>query len=96
MALNCKTPEDVLAAIKEHEVQIVDVRFTDLPGTWQHFSLPAGKADADIFSEGIGFDGSSMRRAFPVTSEPSDRHSFTTSQRSYTSESTVFPISSPK
>ncbi len=61
MALNCKTPEDVLAAIKEHEVQIVDVRFTDLPGTWQHFSLPAGKADAEIFSEGIGFDGSSIR-----------------------------------
>ena len=61
MALNCKTPADVLAAIKEHEVQIVDVRFTDLPGVWQHFSLPAGTIDAEVFAEGIGFDGSSIR-----------------------------------
>ena len=41
MALDCKTPDDVMAAIKKHDIQIVDVRFTDLPGVWQHFSLPA-------------------------------------------------------
>jgi glutamine synthetase len=61
MALNCKTHDDVMAAIKEQHVQIVDVRFTDLPGVWQHFSLPAVAFDPDFFEEGIGFDGSSIR-----------------------------------
>ena len=61
MALACKTPDDVMAAIKEHNVRIVDVRFTDLPGVWQHFSLPAVAFDVDFFDDGIGFDGSSIR-----------------------------------
>ena len=61
MALNCKSPNDVFAAIKEHDVRIVDVRFTDLPGVWQHFSVPANTVDAEAFTEGIGFDGSSIR-----------------------------------
>ena len=61
MALNCKSPNDVFAAIKEHDVRIVDVRFTDLPGVWQHFSVPANTVDAEAFAEGIGFDGSSIR-----------------------------------
>jgi glutamine synthetase len=61
MALTCATPEDVLAAIKENDVKIVDVRFTDLPGVWQHFSLPATEFNADMFADGIGFDGSSIR-----------------------------------
>ena len=43
-------------------VQMIDLRFTDLPGTWQHFSVPPSAADADAMSEGIGFDGSSIRR----------------------------------
>ncbi len=61
MALKCTTPEDVLAAIKEHDVKIVDVRFTDLPGVWQHFSLPAHILGNGDFEDGIGFDGSSIR-----------------------------------
>ena len=61
MSLGCKTPEDVTRAIKEHDIKIADVRFTDLPGTWQHFSVPVSTIDADTFSEGIGFDGSSIR-----------------------------------
>ena len=61
MALNCKTPKDVFAAIKETDIKIVDVRFTDLPGVWQHFSVPANTLDDDAFNEGIGFDGSSIR-----------------------------------
>ncbi|NOZ28536.1 MAG: type I glutamate--ammonia ligase [Chloroflexi bacterium] len=61
MPLQCSTPEDVLAVIKEHDVQIVDLRFTDMPGIWQHFSIPAGALDEDAFSEGLGFDGSSIR-----------------------------------
>jgi glutamine synthetase len=61
MSLDCKTPEDVLKAIADHNVRIVDVRITDLPGVWQHFSVPARAVDADTFNDGIGFDGSSIR-----------------------------------
>jgi glutamine synthetase len=42
-------------------VQIVDLRFTDLLGTWHHFSLPARELNEELFEEGIGFDGSSIR-----------------------------------
>jgi glutamine synthetase len=40
---------------------MVDFKFVDLPGTWQHFSIPAGELTTDLFAEGIGFDGSSIR-----------------------------------
>jgi glutamine synthetase len=50
---------DVLKMVKE--VKMVDLRFTDLPGTWQHFSLPSQRVDESLFEEGIGFDGSSIR-----------------------------------
>ncbi len=43
------------------QVQMVDLRFTDMPGTWQHFSIPAHDLTAELFEEGIGFDGSSIR-----------------------------------
>jgi glutamine synthetase len=55
------TPREVLRRAQEAGVQVVDVRFTDLPGTWQHFSLPLGALDEGMFQEGIGFDGSSIR-----------------------------------
>ena len=61
MALNCATPDDVLKAIKDKSVQMIDLRFADLPGVWQHFSVPPNAVDADALSEGIGFDGSSIR-----------------------------------
>jgi glutamine synthetase len=35
--------KEVLALIKDQGIKMVDVRFTDMPGTWQHFSLPAAK-----------------------------------------------------
>lgn len=54
-----KTVADVLKLGKE--VQMVDLRFTDLPGTWQHFSIPARELGEELFEEGIGFDGSSIR-----------------------------------
>ena len=60
MFLNCATPEDVLKSIKDNKVQMIDVRFTDLPGVWQHFSVPPSAVDADALNEGIGFDGSSI------------------------------------
>lgn len=58
----------VLALIKEKNIQMVDLRFTDLPGTWQHFSVPSGMLSASDFSEGLGFDGSSIR-GFQVINE---------------------------
>ena len=40
MFLSCSTTDDVLKAIKTKNVEMIDLRFTDLPGTWQHFSVP--------------------------------------------------------
>jgi len=56
-----KTPNDVRKLVKDAGVQIVDLRFVDLPGVWQHFSIPAEDLADDLFEEGIGFDGSSIR-----------------------------------
>lgn len=61
MFLNCTDSADVLRSIKDRDVQMVDLRFTDLPGTWQHFSVPPGAIDAAALEDGIGFDGSSVR-----------------------------------
>ena len=47
MPLNCKTPQDVMAAISEHGIQMVDVKFTDLYGQWQHFTVPVERFDAE-------------------------------------------------
>jgi glutamine synthetase len=58
----------VLELIKEKGIQMVDMRFTDLPGTWQHFSLPARMLSEDDFKQGLGFDGSSIR-GFQVINE---------------------------
>jgi glutamine synthetase len=55
------TPKDVLALMEKEKVEIVDLRFMDFPGLWQHFSVPASEIDEDAFTEGIGFDGSSIR-----------------------------------
>ncbi|MEZ4771219.1 MAG: type I glutamate--ammonia ligase [Caldilineales bacterium] len=54
-----KTVTDVLALVPQ--VKMVDFRFTDLPGVWQHFSVPARELTAETFEEGVGFDGSSIR-----------------------------------
>ncbi len=54
-----KTVAEVLEMAKG--VKMVDIRFTDLPGTWQHFTIPVRRLDPDFFSEGIPFDGSSIR-----------------------------------
>jgi len=56
-----RTPDDVKKLAKEAGIKIVDLRFIDLPGMWQHFSLPVEDLEDDLFSDGIGFDGSSIR-----------------------------------
>ncbi|MCG8692417.1 MAG: glutamine synthetase beta-grasp domain-containing protein, partial [Minwuiales bacterium] len=60
MSLNCKSSGDVLKAIKDNDVKMVDVRFTDPRGKWQHLALDAAVVDDDVFSEGVMFDGSSI------------------------------------
>jgi glutamine synthetase len=63
-----KTAKDVLAFAKEKDVKMVDVKFIDLPGMWQHFSVPIQEFDENTFKEGLGFDGSSIR-GFRVINE---------------------------
>jgi glutamine synthetase len=56
-----KNINDVFKLIKEKDVKMIDIRFTDLPGQWQHFSAPVTNLKEDHFYEGFGFDGSSIR-----------------------------------
>src|SRR5262245_12379769 len=56
-----RTPAEVVALAKDEGVEIVDLRFCDLPGLMQHFSIPAHELVEDAFEEGYGFDGSSIR-----------------------------------
>jgi glutamine synthetase len=55
------SPDEVLRYIKEEGVEMVDVRFCDLPGVMQHFTVPAGSFSQEVFEDGLGFDGSSIR-----------------------------------
>ncbi len=52
---------EVIELIKQRAVQVVDLRFTDLPGLWQHFSITLPEVNDELFEAGIGFDGSSIR-----------------------------------
>jgi glutamine synthetase len=61
MHYECKSPEDLLKAIKDNKIEMIDLRFTDIPGLWQHFSVPPRALDRDAMVEGVGFDGSSIR-----------------------------------
>jgi glutamine synthetase len=54
-------PKDVLQLIKEKDVKVIDLRFMDFPGLWQHFSIPTSELSEATFEEGLGFDGSSIR-----------------------------------
>lgn len=56
-----RSPREVLAWAREQQVRMVDVKFVDLPGTWQHFTVPVEEFDEGTFAEGLGFDGSSIR-----------------------------------
>ena len=54
-------PREVLEFAKKNKVEIVDLKFTDLPGLWQHFSIATTEFNEELFESGIGFDGSSIR-----------------------------------
>ena len=55
------SPDEVTAYIRDNDVKFVDVRFCDLPGVMQHFTIPAETFGPDTFADGLGFDGSSIR-----------------------------------
>ena len=56
-----KTADDIIKQIKDEDVEYVDIRFCDLPGIVQHFSVPASVFDESVFEDGLAFDGSSVR-----------------------------------
>ena len=60
------TPKEVLEFAKEKGVKMVDLKFMDLPGTWQHFGVPIEQLEESSFEEGYGFDGSSIRGWAPI------------------------------
>ena len=55
------TPDDFFALAKKHKAQMVDLKFVDLIGSWQHCSYPIDHLDKGTFKDGLGFDGSSIR-----------------------------------
>jgi glutamine synthetase len=56
-----QSADEVLTYIRDEDVEFVDVRFCDLPGVMQHFTVPVESFAAEVFSEGLMFDGSSIR-----------------------------------
>jgi glutamine synthetase len=59
-------PNEVLAMAKEKGAKVVDLRFMDFPGVWQHFTVPIRELEESSFEEGFGFDGSSIRGWQPI------------------------------
>ena len=55
------TAADILKKIQDEDIQMIDLKFIDLPGIWQHLTLHRSQIDADSFESGVAFDGSSIR-----------------------------------
>ena len=60
------TPKKVLDMAKENGAVVVDLRFMDFPGLWQHFTVPISELEESSFEDGFGFDGSSIRGWQPI------------------------------
>ena len=56
----------VFKMIKDEGVEMIDFKFMDFPGQWQHFSVPVAQLKESSFEEGFGFDGSSIRGWKPI------------------------------
>jgi len=61
VSMFAKKPADVVKMVKDNGVLIVDFRFLDFIGMWQHFSISVNEFSASMFEDGLGFDGSSIR-----------------------------------
>ena len=55
------TPKEAVDFAKQNNTQVIDLKFMDLLGSWQHFSVPTSELEEGLFEEGLGFDGSSIR-----------------------------------
>ena len=55
------TPKDVLKLAQENKAVMANFKFLDFPGIWQHFAVPIAELKEEVFEEGLGFDGSSIR-----------------------------------
>ena len=53
--------KEIIELCKKNGAAMIDLKFVDLPGTWQHFTVPLDQFDEKVFAEGVGFDGSSIR-----------------------------------
>jgi len=60
------TPKEVIEFAKKNKARVVDLRFLDFPGLWQHFTVPMSELTESSFEEGFGFDGSSIRGWQPI------------------------------
>jgi len=60
------TPKEVIKFAKEQKATVVDLKFNDFLGIWQHFSMPINELTEGLFEEGSGFDGSSIRGWQPI------------------------------
>ena len=60
------TPTEVVAFAREKGARMVDVKFMDFVGTWQHFTVPVSELTEGVFEDGLGFDGSSIRGWQPI------------------------------
>src|SRR5690606_24218788 len=59
-------PAEVIKLAQEQGVEMIDMKFADLFGSWQHFSVPVDQLDEEVFELGFGFDGSSIRGWQPI------------------------------
>jgi len=55
------TPQEVLKLIQDQNIQMIDLKFIDIPGTWQHLTVYQNQIDESSFTDGVPFDGSSIR-----------------------------------
>ena len=56
-----ETPQEVLKMIQDQNIELIDLKFIDMLGTWQHCTFHRSLIDEDSFTEGVAFDGSSIR-----------------------------------
>lgn len=66
MSQKITSVKEAIKFAKDHGALMVDLKFLDFPGTWQHLTIPAHRLDEDLFEEGLGFDGSSLRGWQPI------------------------------
>ncbi|MBH8565871.1 type I glutamate--ammonia ligase [Nostoc sp. CENA67] len=55
------TPQEILKKIQDEKIELIDLKFIDIPGTWQHLTLYHNQIDESAFTDGVPFDGSSIR-----------------------------------